>query len=875
MRKLIQFAFVFLLAAPAFATTWYVDAVNGGTRYDATYNTSGQCNGKSASAYVSGVNQPCPYNDFRLLYDLGMYINNTAASAQWVISGGDTVIITQNYPSGQTGWRVGEDPSNLTIVGGNPKWCAGVNGWNLRCYNPTIPAGTAGAHTRILGANYANCTAPSAKTQLFGSSGAYFTFNIAGAQYLDVQCLELTTHNTARCIPSGLAITPPTTGCNYNDWPNVPPYTDWASQGIWTDNTETNVLLQDVDIHGFLQNGVQGPFDTITLNRVRSHGNLGAGWNFDDACGCSPQGGGHYNAPGGTFTASYLTVEWNGCLEEYPIVDPIPVQYCFDQYSGTLADGVSGQDSIYGSIYLDHYVSRYNTKNGIDIGHWSGNTVQITDSYIYGNMVGQYKLSHSDNTLLYNDISQGNCHRFADPFPGAPSTYNTYLSLWCRASDQNGINYLPNTVDVGGSFYSSGTTLTGSNTSWTSALIGTYIIPNWAPDSSAPNPNYIRQVTAVASTTSMTIATAFPINIPNAPAPNGLSYNLEQIQGGSTVSSSTVVDVYHSTFMGYTPSMFDDGCFDDHTQPVDNSLCVGYTHVMKDNIFLGYYDPAYYGSVPGMYPNLAPTVDDYNDYYEVQYTSPPGVHDIITDPLFINEPATTVTAENQLDAYNYNLTSSSGAKHTGLTISGQTIDYVDNAWNSPPSMGAIEYLSGGVGFLSTSTSGSGTGIVEGASGGGGTFAPGVAYIFQGTPAGGSTLVSGSGCSGTLSGTTYSGTMPSSSSCDVNFVFNSGGISYTLTVSTSGTGAGLMAGTNCVLGATSYASGTSYSCIAEPTAGTFSSWTGSTCGGTGVGNVYSGTLTANCTVNAVFNLAPTSAPGVMQGIGIFQGTGGIK
>jgi hypothetical protein len=104
---------------------------------------------------------------------------------------------------------------------------------------------------------------------------------------------------------------------------------------------------------------------------------------------------------------------------------------------------------------------------------------------------------------------------------------------------------------------------------------------------------------------------------------------------------------------------------------------------------------------------------------------------------------------------------------------------------------------------------------------------------------------------------------------------SGATSYTLTVSTSGTGAGLMAGTNCVLGATSYASGTSYSCIAEPTAGTFSSWTGSTCGGTGVGNVYSGTLTANCTVNAVFNLAPTSAPATMQGIGSIQGTAVIQ
>ena len=95
------------------------------------------------------------------------------------------------------------------------------------------------------------------------------------------------------------------------------------------------------------------------------------------------------------------------------------------------------------------------------------------------------------------------------------------------------------------------------------------------------------------------------------------------------------------------------------------------------------------------------------------------------------------------------------------------------------------------------------------------------------------------------------------------VSESGTPSYTLNVTTSGTGTGTLSGTNCVLGATGYASGTSYSCTATATIGTFSSWTGSTCGGTGVGNVYSGTLTGNCTINAVFNLAPTGAqaPGI--------------
>ena len=645
MRKLIQFALVLLFAVPAMAATWYVDAVNGGTRYS-TYNHSGQCNGKSPHAYPgSGANQPCPFNDYRYLYDAGA--TNPAGANKWVISGGDTVIITQNYPAGQTGWRVGMDPSNLTL-----KWCDGVNGWNLRCYNPTIPAGTAEHPTQILGSNYANCTTPSAKTQLFGSSGAYFTFNIAGAHYVNIECLEFTTHNSARCIPSGTPITSPTTGCNYNDWPKVPPYTDWAWQGIWTDNTETNVLLQDVSVHGFLQNGVQGPFDTITLNRVRLYDNLVAGWNFDDACGCSTQNGGHMNAPGGSFTAHYLTIEWNGCLEEYPIVDPIPVARCHDQESGVLADGLSGQDSVYGSFYIDHLISRYNTKNGIDLGHLSGNVEQITDSQVYGNMGGQFKLGKPEKLIFSNNFALGNCHRMSALFPGAPPAYNKYLSLWCRAETANGLNYLTNAFDNGGTIKSNGTTVTGSNTHFTSALIGTYIAPSTHPVST-----YARKVTAVSSPTLLTVATPFPTNLASG------SDLMEQLVG-NTAASSTVVDMYHNTFVGYEPSVWDDWCFDEHTQPVDPSFCAGGTFVFEYNVTMGYSNTTYNGGqTPSMFPSLAPTTDVYNLYFNVRYTGR-GSNNKVSNPLFVDEPATPISKESALDNFNFNLRAGSPA--TGL-----------------------------------------------------------------------------------------------------------------------------------------------------------------------------------------------------------------
>ena len=102
-----------------------------------------------------------------------------------------------------------------------------------------------------------------------------------------------------------------------------------------------------------------------------------------------------------------------------------------------------------------------------------------------------------------------------------------------------------------------------------------------------------------------------------------------------------------------------------------------------------------------------------------------------------------------------------------------------------------------------------------------------------------------------------------------------GSSYTLTVSTTtGTGTGTINITNnCQSG--SFTSGTTIGpCTATPNGGSvFAGWTG-TLGCTGTGTCTA-SLTGNSTMNAVFNLAPTSAPATMQGIGSIQGTAVIQ
>jgi hypothetical protein len=94
----------------------------------------------------------------------------------------------------------------------------------------------------------------------------------------------------------------------------------------------------------------------------------------------------------------------------------------------------------------------------------------------------------------------------------------------------------------------------------------------------------------------------------------------------------------------------------------------------------------------------------------------------------------------------------------------------------------------------------------------------------------------------------------------------GGTSYTLTVSTTGTGSGSISGTNCSSG--SYASGTTIgACTATPGSGsTFAGWSG-TLGCTGTGTCTE-TITANSTMIATFNTtagAPGTAPQLLLGI----------
>jgi len=425
-----------LISTQLHASTWYVRS-DGGTRHSAKV-TDGQCDGKADAAYPGrGVNQHCAFNDVRYLWNDGS-AGSSFPSWGWLIAGGDTVVVRgcaarpgQVHPSNPD-CRIGWDNGNANSPS-NP-WCwyaPGNYGSPYGCFNPPIPAGTAAAHTRILGACAVTKTCSSGTstvlgnlTQLFGGFADQIVLNLADTKYVDIEGLEITEHN-GKCVQYGSPAYPKS--CS-NSFPGAD---DYANNGILTNNSTRYILLQDVYIHGLTASGLWGAIGgPVNMTRVEVNFNGFAGWNFDDGRRTA-------NAPGSSITASYVTMEGNGCDEQYPIMNTqFPAFACYDDNSGGFGDSWSGQDTTLESFICDHCAQLYNTKDGFIGPHVAITHLTITNSQSYGNMGQQWKwgASPGSTTLFENNLTVGNCRRMAEPLPGAPPGYNRHLSDFCRAA---------------------------------------------------------------------------------------------------------------------------------------------------------------------------------------------------------------------------------------------------------------------------------------------------------------------------------------------------------------------------------------------------------------------------------------------------------
>ncbi len=318
--KLLTLAPLALAAVSALPaqTTWYIRADGGTLNSPARVaaKLSAQCDGKANVAYSAAAGGHCALGDYRSLYD----DQATYGVLKWIIAGGDTVII-DNAKQYRVGW---DGDTSATS-----NWCAGGSPYG--CFNPTIPAGTAVQPTRILGANYASCSTgnaqnPAKMTQLYAGHGAYAALNLAGTQNVQVACLELTRHSNRVVHGSPL-----TNDCHTPTADGG--IQDYDSDGIITDKTTADILLQDIWDHGHTDRGIIGPIGgLITANRVNIDTNGMAGWDFDD--------GSSTPSVNGWLVMHYSTVQFSGCNQEYPLVDAVPVASCYDQNSGGYGDGI-------------------------------------------------------------------------------------------------------------------------------------------------------------------------------------------------------------------------------------------------------------------------------------------------------------------------------------------------------------------------------------------------------------------------------------------------------------------------------------------------------------------------------------------------------
>jgi hypothetical protein len=273
-------------------------------------------------------------------------------------------------------------------------------------------------------------------TQIFGGFGLTFTINLQDTQYVDVQCIELTTHNGV-CSLGGTPAYP--RSCNSSQQLD-----DYAQNGFITNNKSSNVTLQDVYIHGFNASGLYGPIGgPITMTRVFAGFNGFAGWNFADQVDTP-------NAAGSQVLAQYVTMIGNGCYEEYPVTHAFPAQACYDSNSGGFGDAWSGQDTALDVFTCDHCVMEYNTKDAFIGPHAQVGALTITNSVSIGNMGAQWKWGSTlnANVLLENNLTVMNCTRMSATLPGAVQNFSqstglggSYLTNFCRAGG-DGIAFL-------------------------------------------------------------------------------------------------------------------------------------------------------------------------------------------------------------------------------------------------------------------------------------------------------------------------------------------------------------------------------------------------------------------------------------------------
>jgi len=661
-----------LVTVTAYTPAHFYIRTGGGTRYSSNM-TSGQCDGQADVDYPgTGTNQHCAFNQYQYMWQDGSATDgSTFPGWGWLAQGGDIILI-HGGPY-RIGWLSNTSSCSAGI-------CGGINGNAAASGMPNPPSGYSGAHTQILGEHFAACNTGNAPnlsllTQLYGGFSVGAAFDI-GSAYVDVKCIEITDHSA--CTKSGGALAYPK-ACATS-----PPLDDFAANGIQTSQGTSNVLFQDVYVHGVAASGMLGPIGgPITMNRMIVNFNSFAAWNMDD---------GHTtpDLAGSSITANYVTMVGNGCNEEYPIVDTAyPASVCYDLSSGGFGDSWSGQDTELDAFTCNHCDQHWNTKDGFIGPHTFAKNLTVTQSTSYGNMGQQWKWSSARNAthIFTNNYAGGNCYRMSQPLPGASSTYLTHIGVVSPGSTP-GTGYtvgdVLNIIQSGGS---------GGQATVNNVVSG-------VPTTVGVTPAYIVTSTGIGYSPAGGLATTggtgtgAQVNINNMTLglfcrASGDNFNVQTDSGSTNLFAG-------NTIVGNANVAVDYGC-----NTANN--CGGVPIIFRDNVFLGYFDNNYTTHVPTpFYLAADPTVaitEDHNLYFNTYGSCPPtsttGAGDICTSsPAFVGQPTSPFSAESVMDNFNFLPSSGSPVIGAGVAVSGLTVDYNNVSRPNPPSIGALEFAAG-------------------------------------------------------------------------------------------------------------------------------------------------------------------------------------
>jgi len=433
---------------------YYQTVTTAGTSGTTTYQpTWGTTTTDGTVVWTQGAvypkDQACALGNIRYLWsDETTYLQH-----QWMISGGDTVIVRQNPNGYDTGAYAPASTPYATPVN-----CVGNEG---ECYMPTVPSGTAAQHTRILGENYASCHSDSAKTLLDGTWGASFVFNVKDSQYVDIACFEVT--DRAACGGNSFF----TNTCHSS--------MSYAANGIVQSALTSNVNYTDLYIHGLSNGGIYGATgkdivaDHITLSGLPSGGGV---IDMDDDTWNS----GNMSVAGG-FTMTNSLTQFGGCVEQYPITLAYPFIECRDQSTANISPDGLGTAATTGDWDFDHDIWFFNFQDGLDLLHSGMQSLTVTNSQSIANDGQAYKIGSAANVTMRNDFAEVNCNRVLYVIGDMPASAIVPGVTPCRA-EADGIPM--SMTDIGAYYFQSNTYVGYNSTPFDLMCDGNYDYCNHA-----------------------------------------------------------------------------------------------------------------------------------------------------------------------------------------------------------------------------------------------------------------------------------------------------------------------------------------------------------------------------------------------------------